>query len=142
LELPGLRHGAQVTIAGLVVARQRPETAGGVVFMLLEDEHGSVNLIVPPALYERARHLVRAEPLILAHGRLERPPAGGGTINVLASELRTLDGELATIAAAPIARLPAREVHSPSAPGEERAAAAGFRAVAPPIQSFGSGRRR
>jgi error-prone DNA polymerase len=104
--------------------------------MLIEDEHGSVNVIVPPALYERRRHIVRAEPLIHVSGRLERPPAGGGTINVLAREIRTLDEELAGTAAAPITRLPAREVHSPT---EE---AAEFRAVAPPIQSFASGRRR
>jgi error-prone DNA polymerase len=142
-ELAGTRHGAQVTVAGLVVARQRPETASGVVFMLLEDEYGPVNLIVTPALYERRRHLVRAEPLILAHGRLERPPAGGGTINVLVRDLRTLDEELAGIATAPIARLPDREAH-PSAqePAERQVAAAGFRAVAPPVQSFGGGRRR
>jgi error-prone DNA polymerase len=140
-QLPEIRHGAQVTVAGLVVARQRPETASGVVFMLLEDEHGPVNLIVPPALYERHRHLVRAEPLILAHGRLERPPAGGGTINVLVRDLRTLDDELAGIAAAPIAHLPAREEQDPGQP-ERRVAAAGFRAVAPPVQSFGGGRRR
>jgi error-prone DNA polymerase len=110
--------------------------------MLLEDEHGPINLIVPPALYERRRHLVRAEPLILAHGRLERPPTGGGTINVLVRDLRTLDEELAGIAAAPIAHLPAREVEPPVEPVEPRVAAAGFRAVAPPAQSFGGGRRR
>jgi error-prone DNA polymerase len=112
---------------------------------MLEDEHGPINLIVPPALYERRRHLVRAEPLILAHGRLERPPTGGGTINVLVRDLRTLDEELAGIAAAPIAHLPAREVESPVEPVEPvepRVAAAGFRAVAPPAQSFGGGRRR
>ena len=113
--------------------------------MLLEDEYGPVNLIVTPALYERRRHLVRAEPLILAHGRLERPPAGGGTINVLVRDLRTLDEELAGIAAAPITRLPEREERSGAqepAPAEQQVAAAGFRAVAPPVQSFGGGRRR
>jgi error-prone DNA polymerase len=144
-QLAEIRHGAQVTVAGLVVARQRPETASGVVFMLLEDEFGPVNLIVTPALYERRRHLVRAEPLILAHGRLERPPTGGGTVNVLVRDLRTLDEELAGIAAAPIARLPEREAlpgAQQPAPAEQRVAAAGFRAVAPPVQSFGGGRRR
>ncbi|HXR13959.1 MAG TPA: DNA polymerase III subunit alpha [Solirubrobacteraceae bacterium] len=129
VELEHLRHGAPVVVAGLVVARQRPETASGVVFMLIEDEHGVINLIVPPALYERRRHIVRAEPLILVHGRLERPPAGGGTINVLVREIRTLDQELAD--AAPVSRL-----------REEEETAADFRAVAPPVQSFASGRRR
>jgi error-prone DNA polymerase len=135
IELERLRHGCAVSVAGLVVARQRPETASGVVFMLIEDEHGSVNLIVPPALYERRRHIVRAEPLILVEGRLERPPAGGGTINVLVREIRTLDEELAQ--AAPVSRLAAREAE----PVEEPASA-DFRAVAPPVQSFASGRRR
>jgi error-prone DNA polymerase len=129
-QLERMRHGETVAVAGLVVARQRPETASGVVFMLIEDEHGVVNLIVPPALYERRRHIVRAEPLILVSGRLERPPAGGGTINVLAREIRTLDEELA--AAAPVSRL--RE--------EAEQTTADFRAVAPPVQSFASGRRR
>jgi error-prone DNA polymerase len=139
-ELERLPHGIPVAVAGIVVARQRPETASGVVFMLLEDEHGTINLIVPPALYERRRHIVRAEPLVLARGRLERPPAGGGAINVLVRELRTLDDVLSEHSAA-IGRLPAREVHSPPDPGE-RDAAADLRAVAPPVQSFASGRRR
>jgi len=143
-DLERIPHGTPVTVAGLVVARQRPETASGVVFMLLEDEHGAVNLVVPPAIYERRRHVVRAEPLVLAEGRLERLPAGGGAINVLVRELRTLDAELEGIAAAPVARLPARAVPSPTEqpePVEQRVAAAGFRAVAPAPQSFGRGRR-
>ena len=139
VELERLPHGTAVAVAGLVVARQRPETASGVVFMLIEDEHGVVNLIVPPALYERRRHIVRAEPLILVHGRLERPPAGGGTINVLVREIRTLDEELAD--AAPVSKLAAREDPAVES-AQERAAAAGFRAVAPAVQSFASGRRR
>src|SRR5207247_5104957 len=76
-----------VRVAGLVVARQRPGTAKGIVFMLLEDEHGTINLIVPPAVYERHRLTVRTEPLVLAAGRLERHPAAGGAINVLVDTL-------------------------------------------------------
>src|SRR5207247_11203477 len=72
-----------VRVAGLVVARQRPGTASGIVFMLLEDETGTINLVVPPAVYERHRLTVRTEPLVLASGRLERHPAAGGAINVL-----------------------------------------------------------
>jgi error-prone DNA polymerase len=71
----------------MTVARQRPATANGVVFMLLEDEHGQVNLIVPPAVYERFRALVRAEPLLLARGRFERV---GRNRNVLVHELEAL----------------------------------------------------
>ena len=65
-ELEEERSGRSVAVAGMAVARQRPATANGVVFMLLEDEFGQVNLIVPPSVYERFRALVRAEPLLLA----------------------------------------------------------------------------
>ena len=56
----------------MAVARQRPSTARGIVFMLLEDELGQVNLIVSPELYERNRAIVRGEPLLLVRGRFER----------------------------------------------------------------------
>jgi error-prone DNA polymerase len=79
----------------MTIARQRPSTANGIVFMLLEDEHGQVNLVVPPAVYDRHRATVRAEPLILARGRYERI---GENRNVLVSELESL-GPLARRAA-------------------------------------------
>ena len=71
----------------MAVARQRPATANGIVFMLLEDEHGQVNLIVPPGVYERFRPLVRSEPLLLARGRFERVDRNR---NVLVRELESL----------------------------------------------------
>ena len=83
---------ARVAVAGMAVARQRPATANGVVFMLLEDEFGQVNLIVPPQVYERHRAIVRGEPLILAHGTFERIERNQ---NVVVRKLETL---------APIAR--------------------------------------
>src|SRR6188508_383497 len=86
-ELCVARHGRQVAFAGMTVARQRPSTANGIVFMLLEDEHGQVNLIVPSQIYERHRATVRAEPLILARGRYERV---GENRNVLVSSLESL----------------------------------------------------
>jgi error-prone DNA polymerase len=78
---------AQVAIAGMVVARQRPATANGVVFMLIEDEFGAVNLIVPPSVYDKHRAIVRGEPLILARGRFERIERNQ---NVLVRSLETL----------------------------------------------------
>ena len=86
-DLEGAPHDALVTVAGLAVARQRPATASGVVFMLIEDEHGQMNLIVPPPVYERYRALVRGEPLLLARGRYERVDRNR---NVLVSELASL----------------------------------------------------
>ena len=80
-----------VTLFVIVVARQRPGTAKGVCFMLLEDETGTVNLVVPPNVYERERTIVRAEPLIVAEGVLERHASAGGAINVVCRRLARLD---------------------------------------------------
>jgi len=87
-ELDRLDHGARVRVAGLVVARQRPETAKGVTFMLIEDEHGTANLILPPAVHDERRLVVRGEPLVLAEGRLERRE---GVVNVLVSDIHRLE---------------------------------------------------
>jgi error-prone DNA polymerase len=78
---------AKVQFAGLVVARQRPSTANGVVFMLLEDELAQVNLIVLPQVYERFRAVVRSEPLLLVRGRYEHADRNR---NVLVRELVSL----------------------------------------------------
>lgn len=94
-ELAAAPHGAQVRVAGLAIARQRPATAKGVVFMLIEDEHGQSNLIVPSHVYEQHRGVVRGEPLLLVQGRLERNERN---VNVLVSGLESL-GPLARQAA-------------------------------------------
>ncbi|HEU4701362.1 MAG TPA: OB-fold nucleic acid binding domain-containing protein, partial [Conexibacter sp.] len=132
-DLPRIDHGRRVQVAGMVVARQRPGTASGVVFMLLEDEHGTINLIVPPKLYERSRLTVRTEPLVLAAGRLERHPAAGGGINVLVERIDPLHAPGETLA-------DVRELAPAGAAGE--GAADDFRAVAPAVMSFAQGRRR
>ena len=90
-DLEPLEHGARVRVGGLVVARQRPGTASGVVFVLLEDEFGTINLIVPPKIYERHRLTVRTEPLMLVEGKLERFAAAGGAINVLVDRIGSID---------------------------------------------------
>jgi error-prone DNA polymerase len=86
-ELRDRPNGASVSVAGMVVARQRPATANGVVFMLLEDEFAQMNLIVPPTVYDRYRAVVRGEPLILARGRYEHADRNR---NVLVRELVSL----------------------------------------------------
>src|SRR3989441_2281587 len=85
--LPRLEHGGWVEVAGLVVARQRPETAKGFIFVLVEDEAGMVNVIVRPDVYERYRTAVRGEPLLWVRGKLAKDD---GTVNVLAEEARGL----------------------------------------------------
>jgi error-prone DNA polymerase len=86
-ELREQPHRAAVQLAGLVVARQRPATANGVVFMLLEDEHAQVNLVIAPQVYERYRAIVRSEPLLLVRGRYEHSDRNR---NVLVRELVSL----------------------------------------------------
>jgi error-prone DNA polymerase len=98
-----LEHRSRVAVAGLVVARQRPATANGVVFMLLEDEHGQMNLVIPPEVYERFRPLVRGEPLLLARGSFERFERNR---NLIVDEIVTL---------APLARQAAGEAEVRSA---------------------------
>jgi error-prone DNA polymerase len=96
-DLERLAHRRRVRIGGLVVARQRPGTAKGVAFLLLEDEFGTLNLVVPPNIYERDRLAVRSEPLVIAEGRLERFASAGGAINVVVDRLLPLEapGQLA-----------------------------------------------
>ena len=86
-ELENAPDRTQVAVAGMAVARQRPATANGVVFMLIEDEFGAMNLIVPPTVYDRHRAIVRGEPLLLARGRFERISRNQ---NVLVRSLETL----------------------------------------------------
>jgi error-prone DNA polymerase len=108
-ELPETPDGTLIQLAGMAIARQRPSTANGVVFMLLEDEHGQANLILPPQVYEANRAVVRGEPLLLARGRLERK---GRNVNLLVSEVVSL-GPLARKAAseAEVARALPRAHH-------------------------------
>jgi error-prone DNA polymerase len=86
-ELRAQPHRANVQFAGLVVARQRPATANGVCFMLLEDEEQQVNLVIAPQVYERFRAVIRGEPLLLARGRYEHSDRNR---NILVRELVSL----------------------------------------------------
>ena len=86
-QLPDLPQGSTVQVAGVVVARQRPQTARGYVFVLMEDEAGHINAIVKPKIYERDRSAVRMEPFLLVRGRLQKD---GATINVIAHQVSSL----------------------------------------------------
>ena len=79
-QLAGVRAGI-VRVGGLVICRQRPETARGFLFMTLEDETGLVNVVVRPDVYRAHRQAVRGEPLIVVEGVLARED---GATNVLA----------------------------------------------------------
>ncbi len=85
--LPGLADGARTVVAGLVVARQHPETAKGTVFVLLEDEFGFLNIIVPARTFEQNRETVKFSPFLVVEGRLERD---GRALNVVGRRFREL----------------------------------------------------
>jgi error-prone DNA polymerase len=95
--LESLPDGTPVDVAGLVVCRQRPGTAKGFVFLVLEDEFGLVNVVVKPHLHERQRSLVRTEPFVIVQGELQRRD---GTVNLIAKSFTPL---LAKHAVAPAA---------------------------------------
>jgi error-prone DNA polymerase len=146
-DLESVPHGSRVKTGGLVVARQRPGTANGIVFVLLEDEHGVINLIVPSKVYERHRLTVRTEPLMLVEGKLERFAAAGGATNVLVDKVGSIaapDRVLAEIKDFSMLDEQVRLGLAAQRQAEARQAeeADDFRAVAPPVMSFASGRRR
>ncbi len=85
--LPHLRQHSTVRVAGLVTTRQRPGTAKGYVFVLMEDENGPINVIVKPDVYKRDRNAVRMEPFLTVRGRLQKD---GDTLNVIAYEVGAL----------------------------------------------------
>jgi len=89
--LPDQPAGRVVTVAGLVLVRQRPGTAKGVIFVTIEDEAAVANVIVRPPVFERYRRVVLGARLLLARGRVERE---GIVIHVLADRLEDLSGLL------------------------------------------------
>jgi len=66
------RHDSFLTIAGLVICRQRPGTAKGHLFISLEDETGIANAFVPSKTFERHRLVITQERFLTIHGRLQR----------------------------------------------------------------------
>jgi error-prone DNA polymerase len=83
--------GSRVAIAGLVIVRQRPGSAKGVIFATLEDETGFANIIVWPKVFEQYRPIIMRSRLLEARGRLQRE---GRVIHLVADEVTDLTPEL------------------------------------------------
>ena len=81
-------QGMVVGVAGIVLVRQRPATASGIIFMTLEDETGISNLIIRPHIYERFRPAARHGVIILARGRVERQ---GEVIHILVDHVQRIE---------------------------------------------------
>ncbi len=89
------RNGDIFTLAGLVLVRQRPGTASGVVFVTLEDENGIANLVVWPKVFEAHRRIVMGSRLLGVHGRIQRE---GLVIHLVAEQLWDWSADLDRIA--------------------------------------------
>ncbi len=82
--------GRPVQVAGIVLVRQRPGTASGILFMTIEDETGIANLIVRPKIFERYRSAARHSTFIRATGKVER---NGSVVHVQVARIDSLDPE-------------------------------------------------
>ena len=85
--LPSVKSGERVTVAGLVLVRQRPGTAKGVIFMTLEDETGIANVIVWPKAFERLRAIVLGARFVAVTGKLQSEQ---GVIHIVADRMDNL----------------------------------------------------
>ena len=110
-DLTRVRDGSRVGTAGLVLVRQRPGSAKGVLFLTLEDETGPANVIVWPTLFERNRRVVLSAGMMGVEGRLQRE---GGVEHVIAERLVDLSAALA--------RVGERDAPAPTGYGEAGAA--------------------
>ncbi|MEY3173347.1 MAG: Error-prone polymerase, partial [Planctomycetota bacterium] len=92
--LQELQPDRRVKVAGLVLMRQRPSTAAGITFVTLEDETGTVNLVVYPTVWQQFRPAARFAGVLLATGRLQRE---GDIIHVVCERLDDLSALLADL---------------------------------------------
>jgi error-prone DNA polymerase len=94
IEAMQARDGRWLEAAGLVLVRQRPGSAKGVMFITLEDESGIANLVVWPQVFEKFRPVVMGASMIAARGRIQRE---GQVVHLVARHLADLSAELLTV---------------------------------------------
>jgi error-prone DNA polymerase len=107
-QLPGMAHGQRVSLAGLVLVRQKPGSAKGVCFITLEDEGGVANLVIWPKLFESLRPVIMGARLLVVHGRIQ---SDGRVIHVVADRLENRTERLDSLAADRVPRLTVRGDH-------------------------------
>ena len=91
-QLPHMRDGSYVRVAGCVIVRQRPGTAKGFVFLSMEDETGVINVIVTPAMFDRYRFALLSSSFLLIDGALQNLD---NVISVKAGKVEALSGRVA-----------------------------------------------
>ncbi len=98
-DLPSMWHGQRVSLAGLVLVRQKPGSAKGVCFITLEDETGVANLVIWPKLFKAYRTIVMSARLLVVHGRVQ---TDGQVIHIIANDLQDRNDRLSGLADAPM----------------------------------------
>jgi error-prone DNA polymerase len=107
--VPHLQSSTRVTTCGLVICRQRPGTASGVVFLTMEDEHGFLNVVLWSKVFEKFHHVATTARLLVVHGRIERsddpkgvrvpdPNVAQSVLYVIADRLEKYDASLPALA--------------------------------------------
>ncbi|WP_349358611.1 error-prone DNA polymerase [Stappia sp.] len=99
-DLSRARNGAGREVAGLVLVRQRPGTASGVIFMTVEDETGVANIVVWPKVFERFRAVVLGARLVRVRGRVQ---SDQGVVHLVADRLEDATGMLGLLSRDPLA---------------------------------------
>jgi error-prone DNA polymerase len=85
-EAVGRPEGHRVAIAGIVLTRQRPATAKGMIFLTIEDETGAANIVVHPGVWEQADLAARRAAVLVVHGRIQRR---GAVVHVVSTRLES-----------------------------------------------------
>jgi len=106
--LTRLRHGAKVSLAGLVLVRQKPGSAKGVCFITLEDETGVANLVIWPKMFETYRPTIMSARLLVVQGRVQ---TDGRVIHIVADHLEDRSHRLDDLSAHPMPSVTARGDH-------------------------------
>ncbi len=120
-QLKSIRDGKRLSIAGLVLIRQRPGSAKGVVFITIEDETGIANLVVWPDVFEKQRKIVMGARLMAVHGIVQRDE-DDGVIHVVARRLEDDSHMLRHLSEDMLAAPLCREAMRPAPCGRRRAA--------------------
>jgi len=95
IDMPELRDGSLISVAGWVIVRQRPGTAKGFVFLTLEDETGVANVIITPQLFDKYRLVIVDHPFLLVSGKLQNQDR---VFSVKAKSIRALSFNVAAAA--------------------------------------------
>jgi error-prone DNA polymerase len=108
-ELPNRRHGQRVSLAGLVLVRQRPGSAKGVCFITLEDESGVANLVIWPKIFKSYRATIMGARLLVVHGRVQ---TDGQVIHVVTDHLEDCSDRLDRLSEVELPAIVSRGDHS------------------------------